>query len=1602
MTTCPLEGQYKTSIPHHALAYLGTESNKDEDTESEKRDLLDSCEAFFEAVTDSSLPSDAAFGLRVLLSHCPPLRATPMVANVLEDRLWSWLTTTNQYLTWKDGTASGVRILHLQGRIEHLSLYSERLFLALQSERSESARRKPIFYFEFRKNDCRFNNTKAMLLSFLTQLATHTSGLSSPKTSRILKFFRQDHVLSLSDLMQLFQRMIFLPESEDILWFVSCVDFCVDDGLEQFIQNLRNLCEMSDIPFQFLVTGSSRESLRGLPIVELDSFLQDFGYQETRSETEILLSRQSLMSDLDTNARQSLSDLLGKFKHDNQLSHMILNWMKSRIEDPLNLDEAFGVIRGCVGLSAVSIYNILAQKVPTELRKLRDTASQLVLVSMQPLRPQELAAAIAIDDTTAHGSFGVAWSCSVKRTLRSLLQVFPGQFILKNNEVHIAHDAIRQELTAVEESALNSHIAKRCLRYLSLPPNLEEMQQMVESLHDAEMALTWPRNSWTAYAVKYFADHYRLSGNLRPVKEAMQFFECRKTGPLWSEAYNAIPNQFGRMDCGYLTALPILARTGLVDLVEAYVNRHKESLRADEAEILPDCWLAAIEASHQGNMPILRILLDKSSLDASQWCRVISAASESGEAQLIHHLIDSSNIGEIQETLEDASWLRQILLRSAWLGHTEIVEKLLKLGVKLDPTGEERHEEDYPLWISIVGGHRKMTKLLLNAEVSQPPSAPRLPDFDVHGIALEQASAKGDPEIVRLLVERASVLFTNAKIDDAIRTACISGCFKALEALLLTSLHTESRLKGSDASEEPWLISAAKRGFLSCARVLLESGANIHMEYSGQTALHVAVNHGSLEMARFFLMHGADPNRTSESIELPLTMAVKKDDLAMVELLLDHGADIEKEDETDEGLTTALASAASIVNDGIFYLLRNRGADINHVGKGSLSRSPIFAAAWRTDPDALGRVTDLIEAGADVNMVSADPDKWTVLHAAYDNPKVLPVLLGTGVDVNQLSGSGSSVLFMAARWGYKDSVTALLNYQYDGHNKIKVDLEFYSEEESELNGMTPLCVASKEGNVEIMRLLLEAGADAVHQSSDGSSPLLLCLRFQHRHDNLDEAVSVILDHIPVTAMSSAMAQIDKNGDTILHAIDCSDSFHVAKRLIHMGADLSARSKDGCTPLMKAIVDGNYDLAAFLVSQGADIHLGSYERGTPLHLACKGANLPLVKLLVDAGADVNKLDDRSGESVLQACMVDESGNLEVAKYLVEERNVNVNLGGGRYVHPLINNSRSRSSYSDDIAELLIKHHADVNAQDVAGRTPIHHCMQAGSWLLDTLLKLGADPEAKDKLGRTALHYAAAAGHDDHVESVLNTGRTGVDTPDLDGWTPLLWSCRGARRLWFEERCELLIKSGASLWARGRGIDGTWSPLKVARYFDMTPKSFHTQLEPDEKHRIAEDGQVETWEDDFHQSKRGWIGAEDLDCSGCFAVSYNRSPSQPFTAAILTIRPLDSLAGGSAGAALTRRSVPDSCCALYATSTKAFCTQTMITSLRILGWNMSLTQIFPKAARRTILTPTRRMTMRPETRLTSPVMFLKTLAVVAKKIQTDFRQDLNLHFSIGPLP
>ena len=349
--------------------------------------------------------------------------------------------------------------------------------------------------------------------------------------------------------------------------------------------------------------------------------------------------------------------------------------------------------------------------------------------------------------------------------------------------------------------------------------------------------------------------------------------------------------------------------------------------------------------------------------------------------------------------------------------------------------------------------------------------------------------------------------------------------------------------------------TAAKRGSMRQLQWLLACGADIDAgDGQGITALHWTAEQRQPELAHFLLQRGADCNVRDASGRTPLQRAVASGSLSIIRMLFSAGAVVDVSRPTDASM---LVSAAKHRNLDIFKLLLQQGLDPD--GKfGRYQETPMHRAARNGHDD------------------------------------IVEFLLAQGADPHVLNVQGKTALDLAVAARKTDAIRLLLPATRP---------EFPPED---LDSFL-LHVEAREGRIQTLISLIEAGADPNWKDENGSTPL---------HQAAAEPQPISIDLL-VWNGADVNAR-NKQQDTPLHLAVQQGCDSTVESLVKHQADVNAVNANGETPLVAAlhgsdIADGILEIVKTLLAHGAALDQADLSGKTPLDWA-RDRNQAVYKIL----------------------------------------------------------------------------------------------------------------------------------------------------------------------------------------------------------------------------------------------------------------------------------------------------------------------------------------------------------------------------------------------------
>ncbi len=396
------------------------------------------------------------------------------------------------------------------------------------------------------------------------------------------------------------------------------------------------------------------------------------------------------------------------------------------------------------------------------------------------------------------------------------------------------------------------------------------------------------------------------------------------------------------------------------------------------------------------------------------------------------------------------------------------------------------------------------------------------------------------------------------------------------------------------------------------------------------------------------------------------------------------------------------------------------------------------------------------------------------LHSAFYYPG------NTSIIQAELDADGSSPLIAACTFGRKEVVRALLDKGADVNAKNN-------------SGLTALISASYLGHIEIVQALLDKGADINASANNGATALIFASA-----NGRAEVVELLLKN-------GADVNAQRNdGATALMGASSKGRQEALQLLLENIADGKAQSNGGAAASMAAHQNDPEEIAELLVANGANVNAKMEHGETALMFASREGRKEFVALLLARGADVNaKADDGSTALMIAS----QKGHEDVMKLLVRagaNSPANATVGAGAPTNPNAGESGLRADEDNlrsaardgnkEVVQLLLAKGVAVDAKNNSGMTALILACGAGHTkeIAELLLAGGADVNAKlndasRAPGLTALMNASREGNKEVVQLLLAKGAD-VNAKMTDGRNALTIAAT-------DEVRELLIKAGA---------------------------------------------------------------------------------------------------------------------------------------------------------------------------------------------------------------
>jgi serine/threonine-protein phosphatase 6 regulatory ankyrin repeat subunit A/serine/threonine-protein phosphatase 6 regulatory ankyrin repeat subunit B len=478
--------------------------------------------------------------------------------------------------------------------------------------------------------------------------------------------------------------------------------------------------------------------------------------------------------------------------------------------------------------------------------------------------------------------------------------------------------------------------------------------------------------------------------------------------------------------------------------------------------------------------------------------------------------------------------------------------------------------------------------------------------------------------------------------------------------------------------------------------VAFEPPSDIHCS----PLLQAVVSKQDVEMLAFLLARGANVNRLLTYGSKLIETAAGTGNVALATMLLDHGARL---DEPNDWHATPLHAATKSPEMLRLFLARGADAAAQNV------TSPLFAAIQNGDLEC---VQLLIAAGAAVNVFGRYHGSLMHLAISQSRADMVSALLAAGADADVVAPN---------------------------------------------SGEPALVTAAKKGEVSIVRLLLDAGANPSAASRDGDTGLSL---FAQRKELRTAFADILLAHgMDVTPPTpKRLPDVVLNPSEYWTAVYSGD-LATLRTLLTNGHDANERDLWGETALMHAVGAANYTMVELLIEHKADVEAVNSDKWPVMAYIGFQGNPELEQLLeTAAGKKLLSMDILNGKAARSLFADDvrkklERGELKKITEMLLEQKINPHdVQNGMSMMHLALQIRD-----EDLIEYLLALGLSPVRRDLQGVQPFVFAVQQQMYALAENW-LAQDPSLVDQAvhGQPLVLHLLSTGSEESVEWLINHG------------------------------------------------------------------------------------------------------------------------------------------------------------------------------------------------------------------------------------------------------
>ncbi len=431
--------------------------------------------------------------------------------------------------------------------------------------------------------------------------------------------------------------------------------------------------------------------------------------------------------------------------------------------------------------------------------------------------------------------------------------------------------------------------------------------------------------------------------------------------------------------------------------------------------------------------------------------------------------------------------------------------------------------------------------------------------------------------------------------------------------------------------------------------------------------------------------------------------------------------------------------------------------------------APLLFGATTTEWPAGYSLIQITELSPELEQLLSDSKVCVLWHGSGESSPQASLLLVTPESDRERLRAG------LLQWQINEQTVAETDDNDDDDSEIEEEFRQFPIGKR----CTALMLAAALGDDELMRTLLDNGADPNKRDSHGTTALIIAAR----HGRLQTVRTLLrapatkvnlVDIVGHNALSGAATQghldicglllgfgdahlerqshVQSNNPLLVAA--SRGHYPICALIIKQGVDIDIADSDGCTALWRAAERGQIECCEWLIKAGANPSPVSFRHGSILMVAVDADDLDLLNLLLDWGA---KLSSDTAPEVLHAAAG--KNCVDIVKRLIS---VGMDINATYFGETALN--QACKYQHTKVARALLEAGANPDIPDANGVNGLVYAAGEGNVeLLNLLIKHGAHLRSKWHFGYHALYEATRYGKLDAMKTLLSANApTGIPT------------------------------------------------------------------------------------------------------------------------------------------------------------------------------------------------------------------------------------------------